>query len=437
MKIHHTPLVIKKRYSILESVNAVYCFRCLLVIVLTGFLFLFPTYSQENVGVIHGKLIDGTVGKPITDHLVILNVHKAGNDISQQETTTDADGHYHFEKLSIDMQTHYSITTTYNDTEHIEKDLMLSTFVPELVVDINIAGFTDDISKISFKTYSITMGFESELHLRTGLLSIFEVFAVENKSTLPFQTTLNDQEVGLYFALPEGYALFKPFSPASLSMNPTKSHAILTTPLRQGKSEGGFGYNILANGRNIELARRMSIHTDEIILLIPQSINIAPRSEEFKQENTTQFHGVVYTRYVAAPEGGFTVGETPDLSLTVSGLPFARQESKIGQMVLIAVAAALAGGFLVAAIFTLRASKQTSTVSDTSQAQPMETGWLRKLSDTDLDDARTTRLEFVATLDTLHEKKEISERVYNRLRKEQTEILTEILDQRKERGIDS
>ena len=69
--------------------------------------------------------------------------------------------------------------------------------------------------------------------------------------------------------------------------------------------------------------------------------------------------------------------------------------------------------------------------------QPMDSGWLRKLNDTDLENTRNTRLELITMLDALHEKEDISERVYNRLRKEQTDRLSEILNQRKERGIDS
>ncbi len=436
MKIYYTPNFIKKRYSILGRLNAVYYFRCILVIALTSILFLPATYSQNDTGVIHGELFDGKLGEPIANHPVTLNIHRAG-DTSKQETTTDADGHYHFEKLPIDMQTHYSITMTYNDTEHEEKDLVLSSFVPELDVDINIGGIADDPSMISIKTYSIAIGFESALHLRVGILSIFEVFVVENKNTLPFQTTLNDEEVGLHFSLPSGNALFKPFSPASLKFNPDEGQVIITEPLSTGKIEGGFGYSILANGPDLRLSRQIPVHTDEIILLIPQGINISPNSKQFKRENPTQFHGVTYSRYVASPEGGFTAGETPDLSFTVSGLPFATQESNIGQMVLIAVAAALAGGFLVAAIFTLRGTQRSTDNSDTTDAIQMDSGWLRKLNDTDLENTRNTRLELITMLDTMHEKEDISERVYNRLRKEQTDRLSEILDQRKERGIDS
>lgn len=436
---------IKKKCRILHHTSLVNCIYSLLIITLTCFLFLPATYSQSDTGVIHGELIDGKLGKSIANHPVTLNIHKAG-DISKQETTTDADGHYHFENLPIDVQTHYSIATTYDDTVHEEKDLVLSSFVPELVVNINIGGTMDDPSKISIKTYSLAIGFASEDDIQKGILSIFEVFVIKNSGALPFQTKYNEEDVGLYFALPKGHENFRPFSPASLTISSSNDHVILPNPVSPGEMEGGFGYSIQVQGRNIELSRQMSFHTDQITFLVPEGISIVPSSKRFMMSGRTQFHGTVYIKYVAATEEGFPTGKTPDMSLILTkqlASPTEQvgteetQESRIGQMVLIAVAAALAGGFLVAAIFTLRGTQRSTDNPDTTDTtQIVDTGWLRKLSDTDLENARSARLEFITMLDALHDKKDISERVYNRIRKEQTDRLSEILDQRKERGIE-
>lgn len=439
MKIFRPSLFPTKKNSILDRADVINCFGNLLLITLICILFLPVTYSQSGPGVIHGELIDGKLGEPIANHLVILNIHR-GEEISQQETTTDEDGHYHFENLPIDMQTHYSVTTTYNGTVHEEKDLVLSSFVPNLVVDINIGGITDDPSKLSIKTYSIAIGFASEDDIKKGILSIFEVFIVKNNATLPFQTKYNGVDVGLYFALPQGHENFKPLSPASLTISSSNDHAILPNPISPGESEGGFGYSIQSKGRDIQLSRPMSFHTEQITFLIPEGISIVPRSKRFIMSGRTQFHGTVYIKYAAATEDGFPIGETPDMSLVLTKQQIGSdktQESNIGQMVLIAVAAALAGGFLVAAIFTLRGTQRSTDNTDTTETTHKDAGWLRKLNDTDLENTRNTRLELITMLDAMHEKNEISERVYNRLRKEQTDRLSEILDQRKERGIDN
>lgn len=439
MRIFRPLLFFIKRCSILEHVNVINCFGSLLLITLICILFLPATYSQNDTGVIQGELIDGKLGEPIANHPVTLNIHR-GEEISQQETTTDEDGHYHFENLSIDMQNHYSVTTTYDGTVHEEKDLVLSSFVPNLVVDINIGGITDDPSKISIKTYSLAIGFASEDDIKKGILSIFEVFVVKNNGTLPFQTKYNGEDVGLYFALPQGHENFKPFAPASLTISSSDDHAILPNPIPPGEMEGGFGYSIQSKGRDIQLSRPMSFHTEQITFLVPEGISIVPRSKRFVMSGRTQFHGTVYIKYAAATEDGFPIGETPDMSLVLTKQQIGSDETKesnIGQMVLIAVAAALAGGFLVAAIFTLRGTQRSTDNTDTTDATHKDMGWLRKLNDTDLENTRNTRLELITMLDVMHEKEDISDRVYNRLRKEQTDRLSEILDQRKERGIDS
>ncbi len=439
MRIFRPSLFFTKKNSILEYVDVINCFGSLLLIILTCILFLPATYSQNDIGVIHGELIDGKLGEPIANHPVTLNIHR-GEEISQQETTTDEDGHYHFENLPIDMQTHYSVTTTYDDTVHEEKDLVLSSFVPNLVVDINIGGITDDPSKISIKTYSIAIGFASEDDIKNGILSIFEVFVVKNNAALPFQTKYNGKDVGFYFALPQDHENFKPFAPASLTMSSSNDNAILPNPIPPGEMEGGFGYSIQSKGRDIQLSRPMSFHTEQITFLVPEGISIVPRSKRFVMSGRTQFHGTVYIKYAAATEDGFAIGETPDMRLVLTKQQIGSDETKesnIGQMVLIAVAAALAGGFLVAAIFTLRGTQRSTENPDNTETTHKDAGWLRKLNDTDLENTRNTRLELITMLDAMHEKNKISERVYNRLRKEQTERLSEILDQRKERGIDN
>ena len=418
------------------TVKGAMIFRCLITLFLITHTFILCVpvgNSQEKIGKIHGKLIDEQLNKPIANHPITLNIHKA-DDVKRQEAETDEKGVYQFDNLTIDFATHYTISTTYNDVEHIEKNLVLSSLVPNLTVDIKIGGITDDPSQISIKTYSIALGFTSDEDVKKGVLSIFEVFVVENKDSLPFQTTQNSEKVGLYFALPKGHEMFQPLSPQNLKLNAAADHVILTDPIEPGELEGGFAYAFKTKGRNIRLSRPMHFRTDQITILVPEGIRIVPRSKLFEPAGHTQFHGIVYTKYTASPEGGFPMGRMPDMSLAILEPPNTGK-SNIGQMIFIAIAASLAGGFLVAAIFMLRGTNQRSVERDSSADVLFDAGWLRKLNDTDLEHVRAARLEFISYLDGLHEKQEISERVYNRIRKEQTERLAEILEQRKERGL--
>ena len=433
MKIHRDLFSIKKGCSVLKRAEVVRYFRNLLVITVIFLLWFPATYSQNNVGNIHGKLTDKKSDKPIANHSVILKIHKAG-DVTQQETTTDKDGNYRFENLPLDIETHYSVSTNYDGREHIEKDLVLSSFVPNIVIDIEIGGVTDDPSQIQIKSFTILIGSPPATLAKEGVVVVNEFLNVENLNTSPFQIVRDGETVGFNFDLPKTHKGFHPHprAPKSLKLSSTGSHIMLTDPLPHGSTLIVYEYLYPVNSAEFDLSRRMPFHTDQIAILIQDGINLVPHSKHFKTAEYEAINNVVYKAYSAAQKGKFSAGKIVDLKL---GIP--KPESNIAQMAFIAIAAALAGGFLVAAIFMLRGAQRASKESDDAQPTATDTGWLGKLSDADLEHARTARLEFITLLDEAHERQDISERVYNRFRKEHTERLTEILDQRKERGLDN
>lgn len=432
MKIHRDIFLIKWGCNVLKRSETSQCFRNLLLIVIAFLLWSPTTYSQNEVGNIHGKLIDKKSDKSIANHPVILKIHKAG-DVTQQETTTDENGNYRFENLPLDIETHYTVSTNYDGREHIEKDLVLSSFVPNIVIDIEIGEVTDDPSQIQIKSFTILIGRTPETLAKEGVVVVNEFLNVENLSTSPFQFVRDGETVGFNFDLPKMHKGFHPHphAPKSLKLSSTGSHIILTDPLPHGSTLIVYEYLYPVNSAEFDLSRRMPFRTDQIAILIQDGINLVPHSKHFKSAEYEAINNVVYKAYPDR-KGGFSSGKIVDLNL---GIP--KPESNMGQMAFIAIAAALAGGFLVAAIFMLRRAQRASKESDDAQPTATDAGWLHKLSDVDLEHARTARLEFITQLDEAHEKQDISERVYNRFRKEQTERLTEILDQRKERGLDN
>ena len=399
------------------------------------------SYSQDGLGFIQGKLTDVQTGELVGNHKLTLHIHKAG-DTTQQETTTNSNGEYRFENLTIDSQTHYTITTNYNGFDYEEENIQLISLVPNVTVNIDFMGFTDDQSAIRIKSYSIIIGRAPDDHPADGALSVLEAIHVENSSNKLFLKSHNDEEVGIYLPLPDGYEGFAPRAPDSLTLNANTDHAILTKPLPAGKTEIGFIYIIHGKETTLDLSRSLSFHTDEISIFVPDGINLVPNPKLFTVVDRQPIHAAIYTIYRASSPLGFPPGKDVDLSLeiVVPGSEV-RQESNVGQLIFIAIAAALAGGFLAAAIFTLRSAKNKPVETDTSEGiqhdvRQHDVGWLRKLNNADLEFARTTRLEIITRLDELHENEEISDRVYNRLRKEQTDRLTEILDIHKDQGKD-
>ena len=394
------------------------------------------SYSQDNLGVIQGKLIDKQTEEPVGNHTLTLHIHKAGVT-TQRETTTDKNGEYRFEDLTIDFQTHYTITTNYNGFDYEEKDIEISSLVKNVTVNIDFMGFTDDQSSIRIKSYSIVIGHAPEGHQEDGALSVIEAIDVENRSDKLFLNTHDGAKVGIYLPLPNRYQGFVHRAPESLTLNENTNHAILTKPLPAGQTHIGFTYIIQGKETTLDLSRSLSFHTDEISILVPDGFNLVPNPKLFKAVQRVPIHNAIYKVYTASSPLGFPVGTDVDLSLEiVAPGSEVRQESNVGQLIFIAIAAALAGGFLAAAIFTLQAAKKRTNTTDTSQDFQHDVGWLRKLNYADLEMARMTRLEIITRLDELQEKQEISDRVYNRLRKEQTDRLTEVLETLKDRGIE-
>lgn len=402
-------------------------------------LFSLPTpYAQTTQrGDIQGTVIDKKQDKFLAAQTVTLTIHKA-DTAETQETTTDENGNYRFENLPLDPLVHYTVSTVHEGTDYTEKDVVLSTWAPNIKIDFEIGGFTDDKTQIRVNSHSFVIAAPPPDHPPDGAVTVIEAVGVENLSDLPFKTTHGTQTVGLHLTLPKGTEGFQPRQTTELTMDPASNQAIFTTPLPPGETHLGYIYIFHVEKDRLDLSRRLNFDTKQFIFFVPEGVDFVPNAKFFGAPTREQIHNNIYLIYQSTAPKAFAAGTTVDLALNVNmgsareALP--GQTSNLGQLVLIAVAAALTGGFFVAALFKLRTANNSpnSDTDDTDDAtSPSDVGWLRKLSSDDLEHVRVARLEFITHLDDKHERQEISERVYKRLRREQTERLTTLLDQQK------
>lgn len=399
--------------------------------------------GHAEVGEIHGKLTDKQLDKPLVAQPVTLGVHRA-DTVESQETVTDEAGHYRFADLPLDPSVHYTVATTYEGTEYSEKDLVLSTWAPNITVDIDIGAMSRDRSKIRINAHTLVIGPPPADHAPDGAVSIMEVLQVENQNDLPFQTVHDTQPVGLHLGLPHGYEGFQPHTSHELSVNPKTNQVVMTTPLPPGQLEFGYTYILHVEEAGLDLSRQIQFDTERLHVFVPFALggmNLSPAADRFPELRLESVRNRIYAIHSSAQNAPFFADEPVDLTLkpVVLLLKPATDERNVGlgQMALIAVAAALAGGFFVAALFKLRdASRSDATREDEprADAEP-DAGWLGKLTDADLEDVRVARLEFITHLDDALENRRISARVYKRLRREQTERLSATLAQRKSRGL--
>jgi hypothetical protein len=409
---------------------------CSLFAVALTLLFPFSTpYAQTTEsGDIQGTVIDRRQDKLLVAQPVTLTIHKA-DTTETQETTTDENGNYRFGNLPLDPSVHYTVSTVHEGTNYTEKDLVLSTWASNIKIDFEIGAFTDDKTQIRVRSHSFVIAPPPPDHAPDGAVTIIEAVGIENLSDLSFKTTHGAQTVGLHLTLPKGTEGFQPHQTTELMLNPATNQAIRMTPLPPGETHLGYTYIFHVEKDRLDLSRRLDFATAEFLFFVPEGIDFAPRAKFFGAPKREQIHGNVYLIYQSTAPEVFAAGTTVDLTLNVNAGPaggaLPGRTSNLGQLILIAVAAALSGGFLVAALFKLRTANNSLNSDTDDTASPSDTGWLRKLSSEDIEHVRVARLEFITHLDDKHEKQEISERVYNRLRREQTERLTTLLDEQK------
>ena len=157
-------------------------------------LFSFSTpYAQTTeVGDIQGTVIDRKQDKPLVAQPVTLTIHKA-DAAETQETATDENGNYRFGKLPLDPLVHYTVSTVHEGTDYTEKDVVLSSWAPNIKIDFEIGGFTDDKTQIRVNSHSFVIAPPPPDHPPDGAVTIMEAVGVENLSDLPFKTTHGTQ----------------------------------------------------------------------------------------------------------------------------------------------------------------------------------------------------------------------------------------------------
>ena len=391
--------------------------------------------GQSDTGKIEGQVIHRKEDRPLSQQLVILQIHQGSEDVQQRETVTDDNGVYIFANLSTAFDVHYEISTAYDGEVYVEKNLVLSEWVPKIKVNIEIVAYTDDSSKVKIRQHRILILPPPADHAPDQAVSVMEMIDVENTSDSAFRIALDSQSTGLHFNLPEEYEALR-IDPI-FKQDPTAqtNRLVSNQPLEPGTSSFGFSY-ITHIGSGLDLSRKLTFDTDQVYVFIAEGIPLTPQSRILGAGAREQHHGLVITIYATDPAKPLSMGQAADLRFKVTSAPpppqsgireTARKASDPKMIALIAISAALAGGFLVAAIFKVRAPTPPVDLQDT-QAAP-DSSWLRKLDAADIDRTRVARLEMISRLEALYEKREISERVYNRLRKEQADRLASVLTQ--------
>jgi hypothetical protein len=406
-----------------------------LFFIFTALICLSSAVGQSDIGKITGQVIDKKENQPLSQQLVVLQIRREGEEIQQRETVTDDNGVYIFDNLSTAFDVHYAVSTNYEDEEYIERDLVLSEWLPNITVNIEIGAFTDDPSQIRIQ-HTLIIGPPPADHAPDGAVSVLELIQVENTSELAFQTSIGNQSAGIHFNLPNGHENLQVDQTLTQEIGVTANRLIANQPLAPGTHQIGYSYLMHVVDSDLVLSRKLTFDTAQLYVFISDGMPLVPQSRILGAGRREQIHGLVYTIHATDPAKPLSTNQTVDLRFKVASVAppsqsgmseTARKPSDPKMIALIAISAALAGGFLVVAIFKIRSpTPKPSDDSQNPQAAP-DAGWLGKLDVADLERTRVARLEMITRLEELHEKHEISDRVYERLRKEQADRLAAVL----------
>ena len=400
---------------------------------------LSSAFGQSDVGKIAGQVIDKGKNLPLSQQLVVLQIRRESEDVQQRETVTDDNGFYSFDNLSTAFDVHYAVSTNYEGKEYIEQDLVLSEWLPNITVNIEIGAFTDDPSQVKIRSHTLIIGPPPADHAPDGAVSLLEIIQIENTSELSFQTSIDNVPAGMYFNLPNGHENLQVDQPLKQEIGVTANRLIANQPLAPGTHQVAYSYLMHVVNSDLVLSRKLTFDTAQSYVFITDGMPLVPQSRILGAGRREQVHGQVYTIYATDPAKPLSTNQTVDLRFRVtSAAPpiseTARQPSDPKMIALIAISAALAGGFLVAAIFKIR-SPRSKPFDDSQQPKAVpDASWLGKLDVADLERTRVARLEVITRLEELYEKREISDRVYNRLRKEQTDRLAAVLARMNRKG---
>ncbi len=412
------------QFAICITFHACCCFT------LIAFICFSSALGQSNVGKITGKIVDKKKELPLAGQKVILHIHQ-GEQMQQRETVTDNSGAYVFDQLSTVPGVHYMVLATYEGKEYVEKDLVVSDWVPELKMNIEIGAFTDDPSKVKVRQHSIVITPPPASHASDGAVSIMEILQIENTSDSAFQTSLNGQPAGLYLNLPKGSEDLQLDEIFKGNFVADTGRLVSNQPLAPGPSSGGYSY-VMHIGSGLDISRALTFDTEQLYVFVAEGMPFTPQSPILGAGRQERIHDMQYTIYATNAANPLSAGQTAELRFKVAAGGAAPTGPGGGaqnpaMLALIAIVAACAGGFLVAAIFKIRSPASQNSEPQTAQAAP-DASWLRKLDASDLERAKSARLELISRLDDMYEKKDIPERVYHRLRKEQADRLAALLN---------
>ncbi|MBP96136.1 hypothetical protein CMK18_09330 [Candidatus Poribacteria bacterium] len=402
-------------------------FYCLLIFFFSLF---FPLRGDANqTGQIQGQVFDFGQNRPLVNHSVVLEalqkdkVEKVGDLPDSKEIKTNEEGFYEFRNLPLSFSIYYTISTEFEGNTEQEEDIMVTNWIPSVTVDfnLNLNTFINDPQVIKILRHSVILRPLPD-HAHGEAVQVLEILRIENSSQFGFQQEINGQLLACLLDLPAGAEQVQAgsasieFTQDSMSEDPLRVPA----PIPTGQTDLTVTY-ILHTDKVLDLSRTQPFLTEVFQLLIPESLPFFVQSQNLGTKSSQTIHNVVYSVYQTIDP----IGIGRKIQIEMKNTP----SSPTLQIVLVISLVIFLAGFAFTLVLRIRKPVQVESVPPVATEVVPDASWLNKSNTIDLEAIKKVRLEFIAHLDEMHQKREMSDRVHKRIRREQVERLSATLAQ--------
>ena len=297
-----------------------------------------------------------------------------------------------------------------------------------LAKELNANNLTNKQTRIKILQHTLVI-----TNIENGLMTVMELIQAKNQdATIQRQ----DNQPTILCSLPKEYLNLKLEPQSAGKLEEDSGNLKLQSLIELSETQNfGFTYTIRFS-ETPDLSRRITCETVQLNTFIPDGIPLVPSTNFLKENQQERIHEQTYNIYTSSSEKSLQPGQLADVRFQIRKPPpstsnIQKQQTEPWLSILIAIASVILGGFLVIVYFKIQVPP-SYTDQVHSQQNVADLNWLKKLNSKDLDQAKNARIEFISQLDAIHEQEQISAKVYNRLRKAQTEKLSTILKQIRE-----
>ena len=375
----------------------------LLLALLLLFLPAGAAFAQEP-GVIDGVVLNGTAGANAPADLEVV-VHVLQNRVKTGEhrVRTNGLGQFGVEGMAPAAATLYFPIVQYSGVAYYpDRPIVLDGAAPART-EITVYEGTLHSEGISFDRLNMLV-----MNVTPSALSIMEMGAVVNGGDRTFAAdpSVTGSARTLRFNLPTGAIDVTPQTglPAD-SLESTADGFASTDPVRPGRREIAFSYDLPYTASSLELTRTFAFPVGTFTLYLPSTVDaIVPNGVALP--GTAELGGRQFRQYAVT---GVAPGAEVRFRLTGLPAPLFATPRALGMAVVAAAGVPLIG-FLAFALWRRRRAEPAQQTSDSGPTQATQSPGQQLVSPS--EDGRLALLREVAQLDARFESGELDEATY-------------------------